>query len=489
LSTQINYQPQGPTLKQFHESDKWARVVVGPLGSGKTRACLTEILIQIQGQTPDEHKVRRSRIAIIRNTYPDLLNTVVKDFREVVEAAGVGTFKSTSPPSWSASYALPDGTTVDAEVVFMSFDGQDDQKKARGLQLSGVYFNEMAELNKSNVDLLLSRVGRYPGKARVPNAKHFVLGDTNPADRDHWLASLIFDLKPEDYAFFLQPGAVIKDGTAWKVNEKAENIHNLPDRYYHLAMQAKAESWIRRNLASEWVHHSDGRPVHPDFNEVLHVREVTPDPRLPLTVGIDFGRTPAAAIGQKQDDGRWCIFEELVTENMGSLKFGELLKSTINGNDLYNNLSAEYIGDPAGTQQAQTRDETCFQMLREAGIDAVPAPSNIFEQRTTALDYLLTKLVGGEPAMQIHPRCKTLIKGLSGDYQFRRLRVAGDERYQDKPLKNSVSHVCEALHYGLLGAGVGPLAESRKKRNAARALVTERIRREHKTRAYQARYE
>jgi hypothetical protein len=46
----------------------------------------------------------------------------------VVEEADVGTFKSTVPPCWSASYPLPDGTTVDAEVVFMSFDGQDDQK-------------------------------------------------------------------------------------------------------------------------------------------------------------------------------------------------------------------------------------------------------------------------------------------------------------------------------------------------------------------------
>lgn len=90
----INYAPQGHTLKLFHQSEKWARIIVGPLGSGKTRACLTEILIQIQGQTPDSKKVRRSRIVIVRNSYPDLLGTVAKDFREVVEEAGVGTFRS-----------------------------------------------------------------------------------------------------------------------------------------------------------------------------------------------------------------------------------------------------------------------------------------------------------------------------------------------------------------------------------------------------------
>ncbi len=460
----INYAPQGYTLKLFHESEKWARIIIGPLGSGKTRACLTEILIQVNGQTPDSKKVRRSRIVIVRNSYPDLLGTVAKDFREVVEEAGVGTFRSTAPPYWTANYPLPDGTTVDAEVLFMAFDDANDEKKARGLQLSGIYFNEMAELRKPNIDLLLSRVGRYPSKAQVPNARQFVLGDTNPAHRDHWLARLIFDEKPKDYGFFLQPGAVIKDGPKWVINARAENIQNLPDRYYDLAMQAKPESWIRRNLASEWVHSSDGRAIHPDFNEVLHVKEVTPDPRLPLTVGIDFGRTPAAAIGQKQDDGRWLILYELVTTNMSSLKFGQLLKTFINGNDELNNLPVEFIGDPAGSQQAQTRDETCFQMLRAGGIDAVPAPSNVFEERTTALDVLLTKLVGGEPAIVVHPRCRVLIRGLAGEYQFRRLQVAGDDRYHDKPHKNEVSHVCEALHYGLLGAGEGILNNPAKKK-------------------------
>lgn len=322
----------------------------------------------------------------------------------------------------------------------------------------------MAELNKSNVDLLLSRVGRYPSKAQAPHANQFVIGDTNPAHRDHWLAKLIFDIRPPDYGFFLQPGAVRKNGQTWGVNPRAENIHNLPDRYYENALQAKSESWIRRNLASEWVHHSDGRAVHPDFNEVTHVKEVQPDPRLSLTVGIDFGRTPAAAIAQKQDDGRWYVLHELVTENMSSHKFGQILKTYINEKDDLNNLPVEFIGDPAGSQLAQTRDETCFQMLREVGVHAVPAPSNVFEERTTALDVLLTKLVAGEPAIVVHPRCSTLVRGLAGDYRFKRLKVAGDDRYHDKPDKNDVSHVCEALHYGLLGAGEGVLQNPAKKK-------------------------
>jgi hypothetical protein len=46
-------------------------------------------------------------------------------------------------------------------------------------------------------------------------------------------------------------------------------------------------------------------------------------------------------------------------------------------------------------------------------------------------------------------------KGLQGAYKFRRLQIAGDERYQNEPLKNAWSHPCEAGQYLMLGAGEG----------------------------------
>ncbi|TXS89072.1 TerL [Parahaliea maris] len=454
-AVRINYQAQGCQILRFHESSAFFRTIIGPLGSGKTHSCIIEVLLQVLHQTPDRNRVRRSRVAVVRNTYIDLMNTITKDFREIVEQADLGTFKASTPPSWSAIFPLDDGTTVDAEVIFMAFDGPEDQRKARGLQLSGLYANELKELSKDNLDLLLSRVGRYPAPAQVPNAKHFVIADSNAPDRDHWLAKLVFDEKPKDYAFFIQPPAVRKVNGAWQACPDAENVHNLPHGYYDRLTQAKKDSWIRQNLANEFVFHSDGRPVHPDFSEHTHVGEFTLDPRLPLSVGIDFGRTPAATLGQKQHNGRWLIWQELVTENMSALRFGELLKKMIGGDELLRNYQVEFTGDPAGNQQAQTRDETPFDMLRASGIYAIPAPSNDFEQRTTALDVQLTKLVAGDPAILIHPRCKTLIKGLSGAYQFKRVKVAGDERYQDKPDKGPTSHVCESLHYMLTGAGEG----------------------------------
>jgi hypothetical protein len=180
-------------------------------------------------------------------------------------------------------------------------------------------------------------------------------------------------------------------------------------------------------LANEFVHHFDGQPVHPDFVEATHVREdVSIDPGLPLLVGLDFGRTPAAVFGQKLPSGRWIITHELSTENMSAVNFGPLLRETIaNDEELQNTMGVHITGDPAGEQHAQTRSETVFQVLAETGVYAEPAETNDFGVRVNSLDRLLTKLSEGYPAILIHPRCTTLIRGLAGDYHYRRMQVAG----------------------------------------------------------------
>ena len=54
-------------------------------------------------------------------------------------------------------------------------------------------------------------------------------------------------------------------------------------------------------------------------------------------------------------------------------------------------------------------------------------------------------------------------------YHYRRVRVVGDERYHDKPDKNSFSHPHDALQYLLSGAGEGRalLGKDRARKRAA----------------------
>ena len=212
---------------------------------------------------------------------------------------------------------------------------------------------------------------------------------------------------------------------------------------------------MRKNLANEFVFHSDGRAVHPAFNEQFHVADgqLLPTPGLPLHVGVDFGRTPAAVVMQRQVNGQWYVLDELVTYNTNALDFGYALRRLLN--ERYSGFQVETTGDPAGDDMAQTRDETCMDMLAVAGIECYPANTNDFQERVTVLDELLSSIIDGQPAFLVSQQCRVLVKGLAGAYQFRRVQVVGDERFHDKPVKDDTSHVCEAVHYGLLGAGEG----------------------------------
>ena len=454
----VRYKPQGPTLARFHAQryKDLVRMVIGPLGSGKTFSAIFEILMMCHDQSPDRNGVRKSRWCISRNTFPDLNSATIPDVKEIVDHINPDGWNHNAPITWRHTYPrADDGTQVQIELQFRSFDGEQDVKKARGMQLTGAWVDEVAEFHKANLDMLIGRVKRYPPKSQVPNAKFGVIGTSNACARDHWLAKASRAEKQLGWWIGVQPGGLVRVGSGWRENPLAENLKNLPDRYYLDQATNKRESWVRLNLCNEFVVHSDGRPVHPDFNERLHVQECQGVHGVPLTIGMDFGRTPAAVVMQKDPEtGQWRVLSELCTKNMGAKRFGEVLVQHLN--ERYDGFTIGNVtGDPAGNDMAQTRDETPLEMVQLAGLDAIPAYTNDFEVRTETLDTLLRQLIGGQPAIVVDPGCTTLIEGLAGRYQFRRIQVTSAEKYVDKPDKTAESHVCEALHYGLMGAGEG----------------------------------
>ena len=49
---------------------------------------------------------------------------------------------------------------------------------------------------------------------------------------------------------------------------------------------------------------------------------------IPIFVGIDFGLTPACVFAQRIRT-RWVVIDELVAEDMGIVKFSELMKQSM----------------------------------------------------------------------------------------------------------------------------------------------------------------
>lgn len=448
------YSPQGPTLERYILSEEQRTFICGPLGSSKTNASCWKTFRIMMEQAPDANGVRKTRIAAVRNTYPDLFGTTIKDWLEMFEGLGRFVKGGLEPPTHHLNFLLDDGTTVEAEMVFLALDRAEHVKKLRGLQLTAAWINETKEIPFAVVQMLDLRVGRYPQS--IAPTWYGIFGDTNAPDTDHWYYRLAEEQRPEGWLFLKQPGGLIRDNkdAPWRENPVAENIQNLPKGYYTKGAQGKDEAWILVNLANEYGFVKDGKPVYPDYRDSTHCREFELVKEHGLHIGLDFGLTPAAIFAGRTPTGQWRWRRELVTEDTGIIRFAGEMKRFL-GLHFPAWPIASITGDPAGDQRqaGDSEERTVFQLLKAEGIAASPAPTNDFALRTEAVSAPLRRMIDGEPGFLIHPDCKITRKGMQGGYMFKRVKVAGDERFRDQPDKNRFSHPCEAGQYVMLGAG------------------------------------
>lgn len=456
MKIRYDIDPAGAVLRKFYLDRSRVSLVRGPLGSGKTFTTCLKILKMMIEQEPNEQGIRPSRWWAIRNTYSDLENTTAKDWLAVTE--GLGVYKATYPMSHTLKFKLEDGTTVEAEMLFLALDRPESIKKLRGTQATGFWLNETKELPRAVIDMADLRHGRYPSMADggVRPTYHGMVGDYNSPDEDHYLYELAEEIRPKNWAFFVQKGGVLKNVEGeWIPNPKAENLANLPDEYYLHGMEGKREDWISVNLGNEYGFVRDGKSVWPEYIDSIHCasEELHYDSNLPLYVGIDFGLTPAAVFMQQTMVGQYRIIDEIITSDMGAERFSDLIKEKIAASHA---RDVTITGDPAGDQRAQTDERTPFDILEAKGLIAYPANTNDPLIRIEAVAQQLRRLtMDGTAGLVISPSCKKLRKAMAGGYCYRRVQVAGDERFQDKPDKNMSSHVSDALQYCILGAGAG----------------------------------
>lgn len=466
----LSYKPDGSVLRSFMRSDIFFRGVRGPVGSGKSVACCIEVFRRSLQQAKGPDGKRKSRWAIIRNTNPQLKTTTIKTWLDWFPEHEFGKF------NWSVPFThwIRIGD-IELEVIFLALDRPEDVKKLLSLELTGIWVNEAREVPKSIIDACTMRVGRYPSMRDGGPSWTGVIADTNAPEEDHWWPIMAGDVpipdhlpreqaamlvKPVDWEFHTQPSAMLEkkddDGVVvgYKTNPSAENRKHMMQNYYQKIIQGKTKSWIDVYVMNRLGSIQDGKPVYPLFAPEVHVadEEVPIAAGMPVYVGVDFGLTPAAVLGQKVR-GRWLLQSELVAIDMGIVRFSEVLR-----NELATRFSAAsevYIfGDPAGDFRAQTDETTPFQIMRGAGLRAIPAPSNSVDLRIESVNAPLTRMADGKGGLLIDRRCSTLIKGFEGGYQYKRMEVSG-ERYADKPDKNMFSHVHDALQYLMLGAGEG----------------------------------
>jgi len=472
----LDYKPPGPVAKAFMKDGSFVRGIRGPVGSGKSVTCCMEIMRKAVNQAPNSAGVRRTRWAVIRNTNPQLKTTTIKTWRDWF-GDEVGKFVWSPPYTHLVNFALPDKTSVELEVIFLALDKQEDVKKLLSLELTGVWINEAREIPKSIVDACTMRVGRFPSMRDGGPSWFGVIMDTNAPDETHWWGIMAGEVpapeympqeeklllvKPDDWNFYAQAGAMkeirSKSGVleGYEKNPKAENTENIQENYYDKIILGKTPQWVKVYVLNEYQALMDGKAVYQSFRKESHVATspIEPIDGVDVIVGIDFGRTPSAVFCQQNYGGKWTIFHEIIGQDMGAGRFADVLKREITRND-WDKHTFKFVGDPAGNQMAQTSEQTPFMILRAAGINAYPAPSNDAVMRVEAVESALNRMTDGFPSVQISPSCTTLIAGFEGGYQYKRIYNMGNERFEERPSKNRFSHIHDALQYAFLGGGEG----------------------------------
>lgn len=465
------YEPTGPVARSFHRSSAFVRGLMGPVGSSKSSACWMELVSRAFEQKPNASGVRRTKTGVIRNTYPELKSTTIKT---VLEWAPWLEMRWDSPITGRFRHALPDGTSIDWEVVFIALERPEEVDKIGSLELTNGWINEVREVAKSIADKLTERVGRFPPKWDGGATWSGVVMDTNPPDDDHWYYRLAERADPELLAqteaaeeklramgelaagqhlfeFFRQPGGLVRIGEQYEPNPDAENILNLNGGYaYYLRQVAgKRREWVNAQILGQYATTVDGKPVYPEYADATHTRPTPVLPRIPIICGWDYARSPACAFVQVSPRGQLRVIDELWADDMGLEAFAEdVVKPHIGM--AYRDHEIVSWGDPSGVAR-ESDEKNAFDVLAAAGITCLPALTNKPQGRQEAVRHFLGRMLDGQPGLSVDPKCVRVRKGFIGRYFFKRVQVAG-EMYKDMPEKNEYSHIHDALQYACLAA-------------------------------------
>ena len=429
-----------PSLEDFLTSSKFADFVVGPVGSGKTTAAIIKVAYEASKVKACKDGVRRSRIAVIRNTRQMLWDTTIPDFLKWYPDGAAGLLMKTE------SKFILKFDDVECEVLFRGLDDANDVRRLLSLQLTFGVMDEFREINPEIYNALTGRLGRYPDKTMngvgacddEGNQVHKVWGATNPPDSDTFWEELLSD-PPDNVHVTIQPSGL---------SEEADWVQYLPDGYYENLCEGKTEPWIDVYVHGKFGRSLAGTPVYErSFVEDFHIAKdklfPSPNSETPIIVGIDFGRTPCAVFKQRDVRGRVLTLAELTSENMGIETFvrTRLVPFVTNNYPGYNMVCAP---DPAGFMKQQLNELTLVDVLKNAGFECVKPPSNKPDYRIQAVERLLAQQIDGQAMYLVDPSCSMLLKGFRHGYRYKR-KTNGT--YEDKPDKNEYSHIHDANQY------------------------------------------
>lgn len=445
------YQPS-PTGIRMHANDDFIRLIMGPYGSGKSTLCCHEIVRRACAMPAWSNGRRKSRWIIVRNTSGELVTTTLQTWLNWF--GELGDIQKRQKPVLTYEHIFNDGKgVVELELLFIALDREEDLRKVKSLEATGCYINELSEVPQGALAHFKGRVNhRYPPRSFC-NMDYWagIIADTNPPDIDHWIYR-DFELQNLDgYHLFRQPPGLIKDQDGqWMANPDADNYANLSDDYYTKLAIGQTENFVKVFCLGEWGLVGTGKLVYPEYNDDLHsVENIEAIQGEQIHLGWDGGLTPACIVVQISPRGQFRVLKEYIGENIGIRNFAESIVLPSIAKDFpYSKLGLS-VFDPSGVARSDILEEmSCISELNSIGIPTFPASTNDLTPRISAVRFFLNKMIDGKTGFVLSRKgCPVLRKGFVKEYVYKRLAVAGEERFKDKPDKNRASHPHDGLQY------------------------------------------
>lgn len=472
--SRIVYTPP-PTCGFFMSSAAFGRLIAGPVGSGKTTACLFELFRRASQQSPAPDGFRYTRFAILRQTLKQLEDTVLKDIMQWLK--GIATYKVSNRTVYI------EVGNIRSEWLLLPMEDPEDQRRLLSMQLTGAWISEAIEISVDLIGAISGRIGRYPSGPTGAPSWFGIIADTNmPAEGSEW-HDFMENALP-NWQMFIQPGGLAADAENLQWLLQTEETRKLAEddpiriaqgrKYYENLASGKNPDWIKRYVHAQYGNDPSGSAVFREtflpnwhvfkqkttavtggFGNISGTVEpgITPVGNAPIVIGMDFGRDPCAVITQVDGLGRLLVLGECVVEDMGLENAILRNLKPLLMNPRYLGKPIVVVGDPAGTAKSSLYEVTSFDMLKSCGFVAFPAPTNDVDARIQAVDAFLLQQRQGGPAFMIDgDHCPTLVRALSGGYRYAKTK-AGVRK--PTPDKNSFSHVMDALQYAALAAHGG----------------------------------
>jgi hypothetical protein len=455
----------GPVGQQFLDDRSFIKLIMGPVGSGKSTVALMDVLARVVNQKPYRSNgdqgpaFRRSKCIVLRNTMQQLKSTVkplIDQWFTQMLPIPLGEWKLTDN-TFEMRFRLKDGSVVMADLIMMAADTPDDVRRLLSVEASFAWAEECREIDPEVFDGLQGRVNRYPSRAMGGVTYPGVIGSTNPPPIGGFWHKVITE-PPRFWNVFIQPPAFLEDNT---VNPDTENLEHLAPDYYEKLISGKSQEWIEVYLKNKFGSGGQGLPVFRSaFKKGFHVATEDLKPLFqtmaPLVIGMDNGLTAAAVMGQLDPRGRVNVLDNAFVPQgvtMGVERFLDtiLIPKLRNEWPMFTPQRTMFVLDPACFERSQVNEKTIAMAVNQRGYQCVRAVTNDPERRFAAVEGLLSRVIDGGPGMLISPRAAHFIAAMEWGFRYKPNKDPMAPLVVDK---NFYSHIADAgqylsLHYNV----------------------------------------